>query len=237
MTSTERRDSRRDAVEILKVLSYYYSFRDLEKILGIHFQSLWRYVTLTSVPEKDTAEKILTKISELNLLRAAIEQELSRAGGEYHVLSRSPGFVSAFAYTVKEFFGSDLFEKINSVIALSPMAISLSTAIGMEADALICYAEREPKLEKDGIAAIHYRSNAAGELRSLAVPKKCLSAAVIMVVDVELSDLDEALAIASLARRSKVKAMLYSFVVSEGSKLRELEKRGGHVRAVAIKII
>lgn len=235
MSSADRKDPRRDAVEILKVLSYYYSFRDLEKILGIHFQSLWRYATLNSVPEKETAERILSKIAELNLLRTVIERELERVGREYHVLPRSPGFVSAFAYTMKEVFGPELFERISSVIALSPMAISLSTAIGIEADATICFAEKEPKLEKNGIAAIHYKSSRAGELRSIAVPRKCLDAAIIMVVDVELSDVDEAVAIASLARRSKVKAILYSFIVSPESKLRELERRGKDVKAAAIK--
>jgi hypothetical protein len=61
---------------LLRILKYFYSFKQLEDRLGISSQVLWRYVTLRVTPEKQTAEKILAKINEEKLVEEIISRML-----------------------------------------------------------------------------------------------------------------------------------------------------------------
>ncbi|MEN2999248.1 MAG: hypothetical protein ABDH61_01545 [Acidilobaceae archaeon] len=225
-------DPRGEAIKLLRVLSYHYSFRDLEKLLGIHFQSLWRYATLNSVPEKETAEKILTRAAEADLVKSVIDSFLNKSGEEYHVLLRFPGFVSAFAHISVNALGeSDL----DAAIALSPEALTIATAIAMDREALICHLRQEARLERGGLLAFHYKSRREKSIRSLVLPKECLEESSVALVDVVL-DPDKVLALEYLARKNRAKISLVSAISGDKESIEELGHRLNGTKIVVMKV-
>ncbi|MEM0365884.1 MAG: hypothetical protein QXD80_01150 [Acidilobaceae archaeon] len=231
------RDPRREAITLLRVLSYYYSFRDLEKMLGIHFQSLWRYATLNSVPEKDTAERILYKVRELNIIKSIIDNELNGAEGEYHILARSPGFTNILAYIITDTINFNSNMKLNSIIALSHDAISLATTIALNTEAKICYIQSESKLERGGFLTIHYKSKKYKELKSIIIPKDCIGEETnIAIVDIKLDDIDKILAVEGLAKKTKSKITLAAFIIADKESYNELQQRLSNTKILVLKI-
>ena len=63
---------------LLRILKFFYSFKGMERLLGIRSQTLWKYITLRAILEKDTASKFLARIKE----RRLIEELMSRITGE-----------------------------------------------------------------------------------------------------------------------------------------------------------
>ncbi len=55
-------------IKLLSVLNYRYSLRDLQSLLGIPYQTLWKYISLTTMPEEETSRKILQRVEELKLI-------------------------------------------------------------------------------------------------------------------------------------------------------------------------
>ncbi len=45
-------------IKLLTLLNYRYSLRDLQALLGIPYQTLWKYVSLKCMPEERTSKKI-----------------------------------------------------------------------------------------------------------------------------------------------------------------------------------
>lgn len=230
--SSDYRDPRGEAIKLLKVLSYHYSFRDLEKLLGIHFQSLWRYATLNSVPEKETAEKILVRATDADLVKSVIDSFLSKNGNEYHVLLRFPGFVSAFAHISINALGEN---DLDAVVALSPEALTVATAIAMDREALICHLRQEARLERGGLLAFHYKSKREGSIKSLVIPKECLEESSVALVDVIL-DPDKVFALEYLARKNRSKISLVSVISSDKESIEDLKRRLNGTKIVVMKV-
>lgn len=97
-----KRSERSRVLNLLHALNYFYSLRDLEEIIGVSFQNLWRYVNLLSVPEEKTTEKILSKIQELNLVEETVRKALSDADVEIWSLAREPSFLRLFSLIIED---------------------------------------------------------------------------------------------------------------------------------------
>ncbi|MEM1873170.1 MAG: hypothetical protein QXS85_05060 [Acidilobaceae archaeon] len=220
-------EARREAVRVLQILSRFYSYRVLERIYGIHFQNLWRYASLLSVPERETAERILEKTRELGLLERALRERAagSLANGGLHVLARDTGFLQLASYLVSRRLREEREERVDSVIAVSHEALTLATALALELEAEVCVASERARAEPRGVLLAHFRSRFSGEVFSLMVPKQCLdSGDSVVLVDVELREADRVSALASLAR--KAGARVEAIVVLRASReaLAEVER-------------
>jgi len=230
------KDVRAESIRILRVLSYYYSFRDLEEILGVHFQNLWKYVNLHSMPEKDTAERILSKVRELKLVDRILDEELSKAGRELHILAREPGFLELFTLKFLDFMEREGVDKLDSVIALSCDAISLATVIALNVRAPTCYLMERGRLEKGGLIAAQYKSRKYLELKLLAVPKACLGGGdAIALVDIELDDIDSIIALSDVVRKGRDVAILAAFISIAKSYLEELAS--SRIKVLALRVV
>ncbi|NHW44679.1 MAG: hypothetical protein HA491_02975, partial [Candidatus Verstraetearchaeota archaeon] len=126
-----KRSVRSRVLELLHALNFFYSLRDLEEVLGVPFQSLWRYVNLLSVPEEKTTEKILSKIQELNLVEGAVRKALSDADVEIWSLAREPSFLRLFSLIIEELVEKEGVE-VDVVVPLSEYAIPLASVVSME---------------------------------------------------------------------------------------------------------
>ncbi len=83
---------RSDVIRLLTLLNYYYYFslRDLRSMLGIPYQTLWRYVSLKCMPEERTSRRIAERIEELASLRSSLRTPWTPPGQTLTTLSGSP---------------------------------------------------------------------------------------------------------------------------------------------------
>jgi len=127
--------------KVLNALKHFYSFKELEERLGVSAQILWRYVSLRSVPERVTAERLLQKIEDEKLIDEAFERAIKDSEEPWQVLS-SPGVMELAELKVISTLKGD---RVNVVITGPD---GYSTAFGaILADALharLCVASRSP---------------------------------------------------------------------------------------------
>jgi len=127
--------------KVLNALKHFYSFKELEERLGVSAQILWRYVSLRSVPERVTAERLLQKIEDEKLIDEAFERAIKDSEEPWQVLS-SPGVMELAELKVLSTLKGD---RVNVVITGPD---GYSTAFGaILADALharLCVASRSP---------------------------------------------------------------------------------------------
>jgi len=127
--------------KVLNALKHFYSFKELEERLGVSAQILWRYVSLRSVPERVTAERLLQRIEDEKLIDEAFERAIRDSEEPWQVLS-SPGIMELAELKVISTLKGD---KVNIVITGPD---GYSTAFGaILADALharLCVASRSP---------------------------------------------------------------------------------------------
>jgi len=211
-------------LRVLDALNYFYSFRDLEKMLGVPFQSLWRYVNLLSIPEEKTAERILQRIKQLNLIEKAAREALEEVGVEIWRLARAPGFIQLFSIIAEDVIG---LEKLSSVIAVSREALTLATVTAIELEAEVCLASPRIKLEKRGFLATQYRSHKFNELRFVALPRSCAKdGGKTALIDTVLEDVDKVAAIVGLLKRSRSEVVGYVAIAARAEDVEMLESMG-----------
>jgi len=97
----EEHTVKRQMLRLLRILSSFYSFRELEKRLDIPMQTLWKYHSLRAVPEKETAIKILRKISESRLLEEIVRDMVTKYGDSGSYISNT-GFYELVAYMISD---------------------------------------------------------------------------------------------------------------------------------------
>lgn len=228
------RNVRSYVLRVLDTLNYFYSFRDLEKLLGVPFQSLWRYVNLLSIPEERTAERILERVKKLNLIETAAREALEEVGDEIWRLARTPGFIQLFSIVAEEVIG---VEKLNTVVAVTEEALSLATATAMELEAEVCYASERVRLEKRGFLTAQYRSRRYNELRFLAIPRSCVrDGGRSALIDTVLEDIDRISAIVTLLKRARNEVLGYVAIAARREDL-ELVRSMGVERVRAVKLL
>jgi hypothetical protein len=100
-------------VEMLRVLTHFYSYRDLEEILEVPMQTLWKYATYRTVPEKETALRLLGRIRETGILEDTIRRNITLSEDPLMMLS-NPGLLE-----LATFMTADLVKgyKITTVVS------------------------------------------------------------------------------------------------------------------------
>jgi len=211
-------------IRVLTLLNQFYSLRDLEKILGIPFQSLWRYLNLVSVPRRSTMDRILRRVENLRLLDRLLEEAM-KGVEDLSLLSCDPRFLKLFSMVVT----SDLRrDAVDVVVPLSLEAVPLATALSMEIGSPMCYLyshEARGSICEHYIVA-HYVSNTR-ELRFIAIPKRCLRPrSRVALVDSVVDDLAKVSTVVELLRRRGCVPEILIAIASE-SELQSLARRYG----------
>ncbi len=166
--------------KVLSALKHFYSFKELENRLGVSAQILWRYVSLRSVPERGTAEKLIQKIEKEGLIDEALKKSLQESDEPWQILS-NPGVMTLAELKAMEIFRG---EKVNVIITGKD---GYSTAFGaMLADAFhsrLCLPSNTPYSKH--VIVKNYRISQE-YLDSLIFPKECIprrSHVVTVLVD------------------------------------------------------
>lgn len=229
---------RREAIRILQLLSRFYSYRELEKIYGIHFQNLWKYAMLLSIPERETAEKIVSKTRELRLLEKTLREKTaeSAVNGGVHVLLRDTGFLQLASYIIAQKIREKAGDvDVDYVIAVSHEDLPLATALALELEAGVCMASERARAEPKGVLASHFKSQSSGEVFSILIPRQCLEDEnTVVLVEAELRDSSRAAALASMARRARSSVLAVVAVRADRQVVEELEKTVPGVRVVEL---
>ncbi len=97
----QEKNPKRALLEILKILTSFYSFRELEKRLGFPMQMLWKYHTLRTTPEKETALKILKRIQETRIIDEIIKRVTQDAEDVFAIIGNI-GILELAAFDASE---------------------------------------------------------------------------------------------------------------------------------------
>ncbi|MGC9072012.1 MAG: hypothetical protein ACP5HK_04875 [Acidilobus sp.] len=205
--------------KVLSALKHFYSFKELEERLGVSAQILWRYVSLRSVPERLTAEKLLQKIDDEGLVDEALRKALGEGEELWQILS-SPGVMALAELKVLNSLKGD---KVNAVITGPD---GYSTAFGaVIADALharLCVASRSPYSRH--IITKHYKVS-QDYYDTLMFPRECIprrGRALLVLVDGNKAPQLSAILDIVRARQASVAGVLV--VVGSDPKVQELVK-------------
>ncbi|NPA96712.1 MAG: hypothetical protein GXO32_03830 [Crenarchaeota archaeon] len=215
-----------DLFKALTALNRFYSLRDLEQLLGVPFQSLWKYVNLVSVPRRSTVERILRRVEELGLVERALEIAASSAKS-IEALVSDPGFLRLFSIAVARALARG-GARVDTLIPLSVVGIPLATALALEIGACICAArDHDVRLHgRDSYVATPYVSSSR-ELRIVALPRNLLRPrSRAALVDAVLEDETKAVAVADLARRRGCSVVALVTIFETPSARALAEKRG-----------
>ncbi len=216
--------------KVLNALKYFYSFKKLEDRLGVSAQILWRYVTLRSVPERETAEKLLAKIASENLVSEALAKIVN--GGELWQMLSSPGVASLLELRVLESFKG---EKINAIVA-GPDGYSAAFGATLSDlfHARLCVASKTPYSKH--VIAKNYKVS-QDYYDTMLLPKECLPRrGRVLLVMVDLSKLPQVGALVDVAKLRQCTIVGVVGVVGAADKVREIlkERLGIDARVVTL---
>ncbi len=210
-------------IKLLTLLNYRYSLRDLQTMLGIPYQTLWKYVTLVNMPEEKTSAKIVDRIEELNLLEKFVRETVEEARNDPYDIVRKPGFLTLFTMMVKNV----LYDvKVGVIVPMSEYALMLATALSLELRCDVCPALANHPLKRcKGFFTTCFTDNEKHV--SVAVPKHCLkNKNRALLVDVVLQDTDKVEAFLGLLRSARVEVSGVAAVIS-GKNVEEFVKGMG----------
>lgn len=154
-------------LNILKALKYFYSFKELESLLDMSSQVLWRYLSFRAVPEKETALKIIEKVRERKLVQKILEG--LKESSEQDLEVTNPGvLLLAYLKLASEKWASDAMVIITKD---DPLSVAIGTVLALNLRAKLCVASSR-------VASRNYVYDVlvgeGGELRALALPRRCI---------------------------------------------------------------
>ncbi|MEM0474195.1 MAG: hypothetical protein QXV93_01690 [Zestosphaera sp.] len=186
--------------KILNIMKHYYSLRDIEKMLDLPAQTIWKYVNLVAVPEEKTVAKIISKVGELRLIDKLIENSVKEFRENQVTVLSKPGFLKLFSYITEDFVGG---AKIDLVIPMSTAAIVLASYLATDLPGLLCPFTESPLYDKKGYIITHYNSN--NEARFIALPKSCLKEkTTALLVDVLLEEPSKLKSVVEVLSKSRI---------------------------------
>lgn len=197
--------------KILNIMRHYYSLRDIEKMLDLPAQTIWKYVNLVAVPEEKTVAKIISKVSELRLIDKLIENSMREFRENPVIVLSKPGFLRLFSYVTEDFVGN---AKIDVVIPISEAATVLGSYVATELPSLVCSFTENPPYDKKGYIITYY--NDSNETRFMALPKSCLKEkTTALLIDVLLEEPSKLRSVVETLGKNKVH--IYGVVTVDSS--------------------
>ncbi|MGC8566940.1 MAG: hypothetical protein ACP5I6_03410 [Caldisphaera sp.] len=204
---------------LLGALKYFYSFKELEERLGVPAQILWRYVTLRTVPERTTAEKILSKIRESHIIEDVLAKYYIENEELWSLLS-NPGIMTLAGLRALDELKD---EKINTIIS-SPdgYAAALGSTFSSLFHARLCASSHSP-YSKHIISKNYKISSEFFDV--ILLPRECVarkSKVIIVTVDGSKSMLLNSLIDLANSRQAHISGILC--VIGSKSKIDEVIK-------------
>lgn len=184
------------AINLLRILKFFYSFKELEKFLDVPSQVLWRYLTLKTFPERETALEIIKKIREQKLVERAVEKALAESPEPWAVFS-NPGALELAAFSVAEELEDEKFGAV--VSAPDAYSAALAALVSAYLKAKLCISSRSP-LSLSYVAESFLEGSLSLEVAAL--PRECVpKRSKVLVVAAHAANPSALAAAVELAKR------------------------------------
>ncbi len=176
------------AVKLLNAIKGFFTFKELENILNISTQMLWRYTRFQTLPERDTASKIIDRIKKAKLIDKIVDKVLQvNEEGIIEIwrIISNLHFLNILGYIALEFTGN---ENIDVVFAFSDNAKPIATIIADWLRCKLCITETVPSGTKGYLVEI-YASAPLSRVNTIFVPHELLPSGtkVLIVHDIARS--------------------------------------------------
>ena len=217
--------------KVLSALKHFYSFKELEERLGVSAQILWRYVSLRSVPERETAEKLIRRIESTRLLEDALSRAVDSSSELWQLLS-SPGILSLIELRALEAFRG---EKVNAVVSASDgYSAAIAAVLAELFNARLCVASRTPYSRH--ILVKSYKVSQE-YYETLMFPKECIPRrGKAIVVATDLTKTSQLAALIDVVRLRQSSLIGIVGIVGDEAKAAELarERLGSTIKVVSL---
>jgi adenine/guanine phosphoribosyltransferase-like PRPP-binding protein len=158
-------------IKTLKALNRFYSLRDLEQMLGVPFQSLWKYINFVGMPSDEVAEEILNKLAKLRIVEEILIGEAKKYRAMPQHITSNMGFLEL--YTIK--LSQEISNKdVDLVIASSLLASPLAILLGQEINADLCLPLPNENIHSDSVKVLTFFSTYQKKIELLLYPKHCI---------------------------------------------------------------
>ncbi len=140
-----RRDVKVLTMRLLSALKDFYTFKELEEVLGIPYQALWRYTNFLTTPEEGTARKLVQVIREKKLIENAFERSFARVKSLSDIwdVVKNIGFLDLVAFETLELLNG---EEVDGVLAFPEEAGVLGAIIAHWVRGNVCVTTRSVSL-------------------------------------------------------------------------------------------
>lgn len=201
--STETEESSYVVARLLNGLKEVYTFKELEELLGIPSQVLWRYTSYSHFPERQTARKILEAIREKRLVEKALKECLTRQNEiveEWRLLF-NPRVLNLIGYVVWKLFSG---LEVDTVLTYPERNAGLAVVVAEWLLADVAVASERAYGNWGKLLTASYTSGERGEIIYLHVPRDSIEKeSRVLVVKSIVNDFQSLHALFSLVEQAK----------------------------------
>ncbi|WFO74949.1 hypothetical protein J4526_07715 [Desulfurococcaceae archaeon MEX13E-LK6-19] len=192
-------------VQLLISLKNFYTFKDLEQLLGVSQYNLWKYTSLNMIPEEQTARRIYEKITSSRIVEKIIIEQLEIAGEDNEWLYLwNPGLLDLVGFMSLKYFDKT---SIDTVVGFPEKSITLGLAIAKWMRKKLCIAcSHQVYRSSKYIIETYITSN--HEPRLLYLPRNCINKnSRVLAVTNMISDANEVKALLNLIGKIPAKTI------------------------------
>ncbi|MEM0006331.1 MAG: hypothetical protein QXJ22_01705 [Ignisphaera sp.] len=216
-------------LKMLKALNFFYSLRELEEMLNIPFQSLWKYVNFIGVPSDEIANEIIERISKSRIVENTLVEMAKSNSNNYYSLVRNIGFIELFTLVVEEMLRK-LNIDIDCIFSLSQEGAPIATSLALELGSEICFPLTNRNIREDVAKIVWYYSYSEREYKYMLIPRECIHRDErVHIVDVAMDDSEKLKLIISLMRTNGVEVVGFSTVYISSECLKVLEENNTQI--------
>ncbi len=201
--SSEGEESSYIVAKLLNGLKEVYTFKELEELLGVPAQVLWRYTSYSHFPERQTAKKILEAIREKKLVERALRESLikeDRVVEEWRMLF-NPRILNLIGYIVWKFYSG---LEVDTVLTYPERNAGLAVVVAEWLLADVAVASERAYGNWGKLLTASYTSGERGEIIYVHVPKDSIEKdSRVLVVKSVVNDFQSLSALASIVEQAK----------------------------------
>ena len=172
-------------VNLLVSLKDIYTFRELEAVTGVPQNNLWKYVSLSMVPEEPTAKKIYEEIRSKKVIEKAVALMIQyiRMGEEWRSYWRT-GYCDLAGFLLYEKLQ---FLKPDAIVIYPEKLMGIGISLSRLLKKKLCVASSN-KLCRSQVYAVEHFIDGHGYPSLIYLPRTCLPKGSKTVVLVENPD-------------------------------------------------
>ncbi|MEM0494160.1 MAG: hypothetical protein QXU72_02690 [Thermofilum sp.] len=213
----EAEESSYIAAKLLNGLKEAYTFKELEELLGIPAQVLWRYTSFAQFPERQTAKKILEGVRAQGLIEKTLQRALGRQSAfeEWRLLF-NPRLLNIVGYLAWRKL-SDV--DVDVVLTFPEKNSALAAILGEWFSAGVCVASERGWTSWGKLLTAQYLSLERGEIVHVHLPKDALEKdSKVLIAKGVATNFESLSALLSLVEQAKahLSAVLIAVALSDG---------------------